>query len=204
MCPSRSVPAFTSEVVATSLKKVTMKRILYVILALLLTAQIAAAQNNKRPLSAQVQRGRELFVKPPKGVACGTCHQLAGVGTAVGPDLTKLASAVGPRGLVMAIQMSMTAYVEEVATTEGTFPGLAKQKTAEEYEIWDLSQNPPVLRKLTIKQVTSMKLNPQLWKHPPTTAEYTAQELADIVAFLKWAATGSQKEIKPEDVETGQ
>jgi hypothetical protein len=42
------------------------------------------------------------------------------------------------------------------------------------------------------------------WKHPPASAGYTSQELADLIGFLKWASTGSQKEIKAAEVETTQ
>ena len=38
------------------------------------------------------------------------------------------------------------------------------------------------------------------WKHPPSTVDYTNQELADIVGFVKWASTGSSRVVKPEDV----
>jgi hypothetical protein len=174
-----------------------MRRAFY--LSLVISLQLLPAQD-KRPLPAQVQRGRELFTKSAKGLPCGTCHSLAGVGTAVGPDLKTLASVVGSHGLVMSMKMTMTAYVQEVKTPTATFPGLLKQKTGDEIEIWDLSQTPPVLRKLASKDVLSMKAN-QAWKHPPATVEYTSQELADIVGFLKWASTGSTKEIKIEDVE---
>ncbi len=40
-----------------------------------------------------------------------------------------------------------------------------------------------------------------VWRHPPALVDYNAQELADIIGFLRWAATGSQKEIKPSEVE---
>ena len=165
-------------------------------------SQLVIAQE-KQPPTAQTGRGRELFLKSPKGIACGTCHTMAGVGTAVGPDLTKMASLATPRGLVAVMQMAMTSNVEEVKTAAGTFPGIQKQKQGDEFEIWDLSQTPPVLRKLTSKDILSMTRD-QHWKHPPTTAEYTSQELADIVGFLRWAATGSQREIKVADIEGGQ
>jgi mono/diheme cytochrome c family protein len=165
-------------------------------------SQLVIAQE-KQPPTAQTGRGRELFLKSPKGIACGTCHTMAGVGTAVGPDLTKMASLATPRGLVAVMQMAMTSNVEEVKTAAGTFPGIQKQKQGDDFEIWDLSQTPPVLRKLTSKDILSMTRD-QHWKHPPTTAEYTSQELADIVGFLRWAATGSQREIKVADIEGGQ
>ena len=165
-------------------------------------SQLVTAQE-KQPPTAQTRRGRELFLKSPKGIACGTCHTMAGVGTAVGPDLTKMASLATPRGLVAVMQMEMTSDVQEVKTAAGTFPGIQKQKQGDEFEIWDLSQTPPVLRKLTSKDILSMARD-QHWKHPPTTAGYTSQELADIVGFLRWAATGSQREIKVADIESGQ
>ncbi len=159
----------------------------------------AAAQTKAMP--KQVERGRELFLKSPKGTACGTCHSIAGVGNAIGPDLRTLASVVPPRGMVAAIQMTMTERVQEVKTASGeTFAGLQKSKQGDEFEIWDLDQKPPVLRKLAAKDVESMNRNTK-WKHPPATVEYTSQELADIIAFLKWAANGQTKEIKPDDVE---
>ena len=125
---------------------------------------------------------------------------MAGVGTVVGPDLAKMASLATPRGLVSVIQMEATENVQEIKTAAGTFPGIQKQKQGDEFEIWDLSQTPPVLRKLTSKEILSMNRD-QRWKHPPTQAGYTSQELADIVGFLRWAASGSQREIKAADLE---
>jgi hypothetical protein len=133
-------------------------------------------------------------VNSPKGTTCGTCHSMAGLGTAVGPDLKKLSSVVGPRGLVMTIRMTLTAYVQEVKSSQGNFPGILKQKDGDEIEIWDLSKNPPILRKLKSNQIESMKQN-ATWKHPPASAGYAPQELADIIGFLKWDSTGSQKEV---------
>ena len=62
---------------------------------------------------------------------------------------------------------------------------------------------PPILRKLTSKQIFSMTQNRD-WEHPPASAGYTSQELADLIGFLKWASTESQREIKASDVETPQ
>lgn len=168
------------------------------IVCALLAALPAAAQS--KSITKQAERGRELFLKSPKGIACGTCHSIAGVGTNVGPDLKTLASVVPPRGIVAAINMSMAERVQMVKTAEGSFPGILKQKQGEETEIWDLSQNPPVLKKLPSKDIESMTRD-EKWKHPPTTAGYTAQELADIVGFLKWAAAGQTKEVTVDEVE---
>ena len=158
----------------------------------------AAAQN--KPIPKQVERGRELFLNSPKGLPCATCHTMAGIGNAVGPDLKPLASVVPPRGLVMAIKMEMTENVQEVRTAAGSFPGILKQKEGDELQVWDLGQSPPVLRKMASKDVVSMTRT-EAWKHPPTAAGYTSQELADIIGFLKWAASGAVKEVKVDDVE---
>ena len=111
-----------------------------------------------------------------------------------------MASMATPRGLVSVIQMENTENVQEIKTAAGPFPGIQKQKQGDDFEIWDLSQTPPVLRKLTSKDILSMTRD-QHWKHPPTAAGYTSQELADIVGFLRWAANGSQREIKAADIE---
>ena len=168
-------------------------------LALVWTSHWAAAQE-KQPPTPQTQRGRDLFLKSPSGIACGTCHTMAGVGTAVGPDLSTMSKMATPHGLVAVIQMAMTNNVQEVKTAAGTFPGIQKQKQGDDFQIWDLSQTPPVLRTLTSKDILSMSRDSH-WKHPPSSVEYTSQQLADIVGFLKWAATGSQKEIKVSDIE---
>jgi mono/diheme cytochrome c family protein len=148
----------------------------------------------KEPPTAQIQRGRDLFLKSPKGVACSTCHSMAGIGTAVGPNLSKLTALATPRGVVSAIQMTMTENVQQVKTAGGTFPGIQKSKQGDDVEIWDLSSTPPVLRKLTSKAIVSMTRD-QSWKHPPAAADYTSQELADIIGFLRWATNGTQEKI---------
>ncbi len=176
-----------------------MRRTLWVSAAM--AAALALAYGQSKTMTKQAERGKELFLKSPKGTACGTCHTMAGIGTAVGPDLKVLASVVPPRGLVSAItQMTMAERVQEVKTTTGTFAGILKGKQNDEVEIWDLSQDPPVLKKLASKDITSSTRN-EKWKHPPTSAGYTTQELADIIGFLKWAAAGQTKEIKAEDIE---
>lgn len=171
-------------------------------LAFAASSQLVTAQE-KQPPTEQTKRGRELFLKSPKGIACGTCHMMAGVGTAVGPDLTRMASLATPRGLVPVIQMESTSNVQEIKTAAGTFPGIQKEKQGDQLEIWDLSQTPPVLRKLTSKEILSTNRD-QHWKHPPAAAGYSFQELADIIGFLRWAATGSQREIKASELEGGQ
>lgn len=170
--------------------------------AALICCSMLAAQN-KNAAAAQIERGRDLFANSPKGTPCATCHKMGAVGTAVGPDLKDFAGAIGARAVAQSIQMSMTAYVQEIKTADGTFPGFVQKKDADQVTVWDLSQTPPVLKTLTTKQIVSMDSN-QTWKHPPASAGYTSQELADIISFLKFTATGTRKEIKASEVEVSE
>lgn len=158
----------------------------------LLTGSIAFAADAPND---QIRRGRQLFLHSSKGLACATCHSLEGAGTSIGPDLTRLAGAIGPRGLVMTIRMTMTAYVMQFTLGNGrNFPGIQKEKNGDELEIYDLTKTPAVLLKLKSGDVVSMKAGPK-WTHPPTSAGYTQEELADVIAYLKFVATGVAKEV---------
>jgi hypothetical protein len=169
-------------------------------LGLAVTGSLALAQVKPPAMTKQVERGKELFLHTTKGIPCGTCHEIGGVGTAVGPDLKKLASVVGPRGLVSTIQMSMTAYVQEYKVKDlGTFPGIQKEGSSGA-QVYDLSKNPPALHDIKPGDVTSQKQN-EKWKHPPAAAGYTNQELVDVIAWLKYASTGSTKELKTDEID---
>jgi putative heme-binding domain-containing protein len=172
-----------------------MKRTLLCVLLLCGPALWAADAPN-----AQIQRGKQFFLNSPKGLPCATCHSLEGNGTAIGPDLTRLASVVGPRGLVMTIQMTMTAYVQQVSLKNGrVFPGIQKEKQGDNLDIYDLSKTPAVLLQLKSSEVSAMTQNTK-WSHPPTSAGYTPDELADIISYLKFAATGVAAEVKASEL----
>jgi hypothetical protein len=176
------------------------RRLLRLSLGLAVAGGWALAQVKTAPMTAQTTRGKELFLHSTKGQACGTCHSIGGVGTAVGPDLKKLASVVGARGLLSTIQMSMTAYVQEYKVKDvGSFPGIQKDGS-NGAAIFDLSKNPPELHEIKPGDIQSQKQN-EKWKHPPAAAGYNTQELADLIGWLKYAAIGSTKEIKKDDIE---
>ena len=60
-----------------------MQQAFHVALGLLLGLHLATAED-KRPVTPQVERGREIFAKSPKGTGCETCHTIGGLGIAVG------------------------------------------------------------------------------------------------------------------------
>lgn len=148
-------------------------------------------------LPAQIQRGQDLF-NAEKG--CGTCHALKGHGTAVGPDL-KVLGRVGVRGLVTAIRATRTEYVQTVKLKSGdSFPGMKASEDATAAAYYDLSKTPPELRKLAPADIASRTDN-AIWKHPPAEGGYTNEQIADIVAYVRWASTGDKKPVDPGDVE---
>jgi putative heme-binding domain-containing protein len=145
----------------------------------------------------QIDRGQTLF-NGDKG--CATCHALKGHGTAVGPDLTVLGR-VGVRALVTAIRASRTQYVETIKLKTGSeFPGMKASTDGATLQYYDLSQTPPELKKFGPADVQS-KTDNSSWKHPPSTGSYTNQQIADIVAYIRWAAAGDKKAVDPGDVE---
>ncbi len=163
-------------------------------LALLLSAfsLVLAAADQPKELTAQAKRGQTLFRSSEKG-ACTTCHQLEGVGTPAGPDLSKTASALPPRALAMAIRATMTVYVVEAKPKGGSpFPAM---KT-DDGNYWDLSQNPPELKKFAKGEVDSSQNTK--WKHPPAGHGYSNEQLADVIAYLRVIGANDRKEVDPE------
>jgi mono/diheme cytochrome c family protein len=149
----------------------------------------------KASMTAQQKRGHELFLHSTKGAACATCHALAGEGTAVGPDLTNLASAATPAGMRVAILSTQTVYVLAVKPVNGTlFPGMKVKEDSTTADYFDLSQMPPVLRTLNKKEIESTATNSE-WKHPPGSADYTPDELADVIAYIRYVAKGDTKPV---------
>ncbi len=171
----------------------------FVVAALALALSLAA-----QPPTEQTKRGQDLFLKSPKGTACGTCHEMAGQGTAVGPSLKNIASYAMPRGIVMAIRMSSTETVQLVTPAIGkAYPARVVDKQGATYKLWNLSGIPPVLLTLNERDVKSLTRD-QSWKHPPASAGYTSAELADIIGFLRWAATGNARAVTVDEVGTSQ
>lgn len=151
------------------------------------------------PITAQAARGKVLFFETTKGQPCATCHQMEGKGSEAGPDL-KLIAALSPKGIIMAVLSSRTAYMQEIKTAAGpAFPGLLKGQAGDVSTYYDFSTTPPTKRELKKAEITDTKDNAQ-WKHPPESTGYTAEELADVIAYVRWAGKGHTSAVKPEDM----
>lgn len=167
------------------------------------TASLAVAASGD-PATEQGKRGQKLFLASPKGTACGTCHELNGAGTPVGPDLKGIASYAMPRGIAMAIRMATTETVQTVTLPDDTkFAARVVEKKAGAYKLWKLSVMPPALLTLGEKDIKSLERD-QSWKHPPAAAGYSPAELADIIGYLRWVATGNIKTVTEDEVASSQ
>ena len=178
-----------------------MRKALYVLVVSALSLPATQAQDKPAP-TPQIERGKELFTNAKKGVACKTCHHLAGIGTAIAPDLTNMASNGSVHSIVMTMHMTMTEHVYRIKTAGNSFPGILKQKYADRVEYYDLSSIPPVLRTLYVNQIVSAERD-ESWKHPPAKANYSQQELADLISYLKFVTTGSKNDIDANAVDPG-
>jgi hypothetical protein len=166
------------------------------IVLMAVAAMVAAPVLAQMP--EQAQRGEASFFHTSKGTACGTCHSLQGKGTAVGPDLKRIAR-VPPKAFLIAIKSTMTQYVRQVELKNGTkFPGIEQE--GKEAGWWDLSKMPPEFQKLTASDIGKAAPN-ATWKHPPAATDYSNQELADIIAYIKWVGYKSVATIEAEELE---
>lgn len=156
----------------------------------LLWAQSAAQQ--------QVQRGEALFLEASHG--CVNCHALNGHGTAVGPDLS-IIGRLSPQAIVTAVRSSATQYVQAVKLKSGeSFPGMPAGQDEKIIQFYDVSKMPPELRKIDRAQLDSAA-NQDQWKHPPSVAAYTNQQLADIIAYIRTSVTGNKKTVSAAELE---
>jgi putative heme-binding domain-containing protein len=146
---------------------------------------------------SQTERGETLFFDAQQG--CGTCHALKGKGTAVGPDLTGLGR-LAPQAIAMAVRSTVTQYVQVVKLKAGgSFPAMTEKKDDKTVVLFDLSKNPPEKKEVAPSAIASMSSN-DVWKHPPAANKIGNEQLADIVAYIKYATNGTKKAVDPADV----
>jgi mono/diheme cytochrome c family protein len=147
-------------------------------------------------VTQQTDRGEALFFGNDNG--CGSCHALKGRGTASGPDLKGIGRLSVP-AIVMAIRSTATQYVQEVRLkSKETFPAMPGAKDEKTIQLWDLSKNPPELRKTELADVEAMT-GTNKWKHPPGVNKHTPEQLADIVAYIRYAVSGVRQAVDPAD-----
>jgi mono/diheme cytochrome c family protein len=146
---------------------------------------------------SQTERGEALFFDAQTG--CANCHALKGKGTAIGPDLTVMGR-LAPAAMAMAARSTVTQYVQVAKLKSGgSFPAMTGKKDDKVVVLYDLSKTPPEKKEVAPGDIASMGGN-DAWKHPPAASKISNEQLADIVAYVKFVATGTKKAVSPDDV----
>ncbi len=144
----------------------------------------------------QIERGEARFHDAAKG--CGACHAMKGKGTAVGPDLKDM-SRLSPKAIAMGVRSTVTQYVQVVKLKSGEqFPAMPPKDNAT--EIYDLSKMPPAAIKATKADVASTSANND-WKHPAVAMKLSPDEMADLVAYIRFAGANNRQPVSPDDVQ---
>jgi hypothetical protein len=147
---------------------------------------------------SQTDRGEALFFATPDG--CGTCHALKGKGTAIGPNLIGMAR-VGPAGIAMAIRSTVTQYAQsaKLKSSGATFPTMPPSGDTQTLKLYDLSKMPPEPHDVDKGDVSFSANN--TWKHSALIQKYSNEQMADIIAYIKYAGTGQKKAVDPSEVQ---
>lgn len=147
----------------------------------------------------QAGRGHRLFFEPEREGACGACHALGGRGIAVGPDLSNLGSK-SARDMASAIRSNHSRHVLTATLNHGeVFPALRAEQAEKWIKLYDLSVTPPVLRTLERPEIVSLHENTD-WSHAGVVKDYRPEQLADIIAYIRWASSGEKAEVNGEQL----
>jgi putative membrane-bound dehydrogenase-like protein len=136
--------------------------------------------------TGDVRRGQAIF-NGPKAV-CSTCHAIGYLGGKIGPDLTRIGSIRTERDLLESIVFPSASFVRSyepmlVMTKDGkAHNGLIRKDTPEEITLTiNANQEERILRS-DIEEIQPSKVSIM---PAGLDQQLTAQELADLVAFLK-------------------
>lgn len=143
-------------------------------------------------------KGKALFFDATKkNTRCSTCHAMEGRGIGIGPNLKETAKI----NLSMdRIQASHSQHTLIVNLQDGeSFLALRSEETPEFIRLYDLTLPPPVLRSFKQEEILSLRPTNK-WSHKSMLANYTSQELTEIIEYLLWVRF-SQKKAVPESVQ---
>ena len=156
-------------------------------------------------LTAEPDKGRELFFDAADDLNCAQCHRIRGMGAEIGPDLSGLADRPARqilRDIVLpgARLSSRPAFFELTTVAGERLVALKAGEQEQRIRFYDITALPPVRRTLGRDQVES--LEPQPGSPMPDTygQRYTLKQLLDLVGFLKAGEPGSSSTVTLEDL----
>jgi putative heme-binding domain-containing protein len=137
-------------------------------------------------MSGDFERGRALFFQPT--FQCSNCHTVRGKGGNVGPDLSQIATRLSPAQLLESllepsknIEPKYLSYAAETASGR-LVTGLLVEKGDREV-ILRPATGPDV--RLAARDVVSLQAQKTSLMPDQLLRDATAQQAADLVAFLK-------------------
>ncbi len=145
-------------------------------------------------MTGDVDAGRALFVSA-SDVNCRQCHQIAGVGTAVGPDLSGIGATQKPAEILESIlkpsaKIDMKYRGKLLLTVDGvTMAGMVVEENPESMTIVEASGKPTTIPQAEIELIKPMDASVMPER---LLSEFTAQQAADLLAYL-----AAQKQPSP-------
>ncbi|NBR05537.1 MAG: dehydrogenase [Planctomycetes bacterium] len=136
--------------------------------------------------TGDIRRGQVVFQNAK--AACNVCHSIGYLGGKVGPDLTRIGQIRSERDLLEAILFPSASFVRsyepiKIATSSGkVFQGLIKADTPEEIV---LITGPDQQTRIPRADIEIMEPGTVSVMPAGLDQQFSSQELADLVAFLK-------------------
>jgi mono/diheme cytochrome c family protein len=138
--------------------------------------QTAAA--NRPSLSADAERGRQLFSDAVRGVGrCSTCHEVNGIGIAVTTAIAELPADMS------SLQRLATPRVVTASAAGDTMPALVVSNGSQSAIYYDLTAVPPVLR--TVAPGSVKFADGSAWRHASVMGSYADGDLELILKYLR-------------------
>ncbi len=144
-------------------------------------------------------RGQQIFFGAA-GVACNACHQVAGHGGSVGPDLTSAGRQFGRPEIIESIlypgRIVREGYrqTEIVTTDDRELTGIVKNRSAKEIALTDVSGTVTVI---PLDQVKERRELPSSMMPDELHAGLTMEQFADLVAFVASRTSDPRTQAKP-------
>jgi mono/diheme cytochrome c family protein len=173
--PGGAMPGFSRQLKSEDIEAVTE----YV---LTLTGPAGTAAASTKPSGKELppasEKGRALFFDAVRMGGCGTCHEMDGRGSPVGPNLR----ASAPEQLRNLRSVAQTRVVTAHPEDEDAFPAMVAEQTLEHIRVYDLSSPLPVLRTFQPERV---RITPgSAWSHASAAQSYSEGDLETLASYL--------------------